>query len=48
MKLPLLPLERPGRGLELIVEAASRMQIVLLGEATHGTHEFYALRAEIS
>ena len=23
-------------------------QIVLLGEASHGTHEFYAIRAQIS
>jgi erythromycin esterase-like protein len=31
-----------------IVEAAANKQYVLLGEASHGTSEFYTLRAEIS
>jgi erythromycin esterase len=35
-------------GLEGLVEKLARHRIVLLGEATHGTHEFYKLRAEIT
>ncbi|WP_339863823.1 erythromycin esterase family protein [Paremcibacter congregatus] len=31
-----------------IVDAAADKQVVLLGEATHGTHEFYRARAELS
>ncbi|WP_395139695.1 erythromycin esterase family protein [Schlegelella aquatica] len=31
-----------------VVEAIGDAQIVLLGESTHGTHEFYRLRAEIT
>lgn len=33
---------------DAIVAAAHHANTVLLGEATHGTHEFYALRAHIS
>ncbi len=39
---------RDGRGLDALVEKAAQCQIVLLGEASHGTHEFYALRQQIS
>jgi erythromycin esterase-like protein len=35
-------------GLATVLERAARARIVLLGEATHGTHEFYALRAELT
>jgi erythromycin esterase-like protein len=42
----------PIRGVEadydVIVELARDAQVVLLGEATHGTHEFYAARAAIT
>ncbi|MGE5650533.1 MAG: erythromycin esterase family protein, partial [Bacillota bacterium] len=31
-----------------IIEQLGDVSIVLLGEATHGTHEFYRARAEIS
>jgi erythromycin esterase-like protein len=31
-----------------ILEAIGDASVVLLGEATHGSHEFYKLRAEIS
>ena len=31
-----------------LVQALARRRIALLGEASHGTHEFYALRAEIT
>jgi erythromycin esterase-like protein len=34
--------------LDVIVQAAGDAEIVLLGEASHGTSEFYTLRAEIS
>lgn len=34
--------------LDLLVEAAGDAKIVLLGEATHGTSEFYQWRAELS
>ena len=35
-------------GFDAIVRKIGDARIVLLGEATHGTHEFYAYRAEIS
>ena len=34
--------------LDVILEQVGDASIVLLGEATHGTHEFYHVRAEIS
>ena len=34
--------------LDAIVEAAAEKQYVMLGEASHGTSEFYTIRAEIS
>src|SRR4051794_1498401 len=42
---------RPIQGeteLDEIVEMISNKRLVLLGEATHGTHEFYDLRAAIT
>ncbi len=30
------------------IEKIDDAQIVLLGEATHGTHEFYDIRSEIT
>jgi erythromycin esterase-like protein len=38
----------PDRGAEEIVAHIGEAEIVLLGEATHGTHEFYQLRADIT
>lgn len=35
-------------GIERIAELAGRARFVLVGEATHGTHEFYALRAALT
>jgi erythromycin esterase-like protein len=35
-------------GVLAIVEAAADAEVVLIGEATHGTHEFYRLRADIT
>ena len=34
-----------GEGLEALLKRAAESRLVLLGEATHGTHEFYVLRA---
>lgn len=34
--------------LPLLIDALGEASLVLLGEATHGTHEFYALRATIT
>ncbi|MFC6334221.1 erythromycin esterase family protein [Paenibacillus septentrionalis] len=34
--------------LELIIQAVSDCEIVMLGEASHGTSEFYTMRAEIT
>jgi erythromycin esterase-like protein len=31
-----------------LVERAGAAQVVLIGEASHGTHEFYAIRAELT
>lgn len=41
------PLEDES-GIEPILAAIGDASLVLLGEATHGTHDFYALRAEIT
>jgi erythromycin esterase-like protein len=35
-------------GVEGLIERAAGARFVLLGEASHGTHEFYALRAEVT
>ncbi len=37
-----------GEGLEALLKRAAESRFVLLGEATHGTHEFYVLRAELT
>lgn len=42
------PLRDDPRDLETIVAAARGARFVLLGESTHGTHEFYRERARIS
>lgn len=40
------PLE--SRSFSRLVASLARSRIVMLGEATHGTHEFYAMRSEIT
>ncbi len=41
------PLRAPA-DLDPLIDRAGGARLVLLGEATHGTHEFYAWRAEIT
>ena len=31
-----------------LIELAGEAQLVLIGEASHGTHDFYATRAELT
>jgi erythromycin esterase-like protein len=40
--------ERSADGVEPLVEAIGNARLVLIGEATHGTHEFYRTRAELT
>ena len=42
------PLDGSDSDYDALVERAASAQLVLLGEATHGTHEFYHERARIS
>src|SRR3954467_3234237 len=35
-------------GYDALVDLAGEAQCVLIGEASHGTHEFYAIRAELT
>jgi erythromycin esterase-like protein len=42
------PLERAPADLDPLLERVADARFVLLGEATHGTHEFYRVRAEIT
>lgn len=42
------PLEGPAGDWTALLERLDDARIVLLGEATHGTHEFYAARAALS
>jgi erythromycin esterase-like protein len=43
-----VPLDEDEDALEPVVERLCAADTVLLGEATHGTHEFYAIRAALS
>jgi erythromycin esterase-like protein len=45
---PLQPLTGAARDYDPLLERAGRRRFVLLGEASHGTHEFYRERAEIT
>ncbi|MFI5333131.1 MAG: erythromycin esterase family protein [Candidatus Babeliales bacterium] len=47
IKKAAIPMTHPSMYKQLLTYIGDA-QIVLLGEATHGTHEFYELRAEIS
>lgn len=44
----LIPLRYDSNDWERLMVRTQGVQVVLLGEATHGTHEFYKLRAEIT
>jgi erythromycin esterase-like protein len=43
-----LPLEAPGDAIAPILDLVGNARIVLIGEASHGTHDFYDFRAEIT
>lgn len=43
-----VPLDGGNADYDAIIEKAANRNLVLLGEASHGTHEFYAMRAEIT
>jgi erythromycin esterase-like protein len=43
-----LPLEGSAADFNAVIERSAGARVVLLGEASHGTHEFYAARAEIT
>src|ERR1700676_5031408 len=42
------PLGGSPRDFDVVIEAARDARYVLIGEATHGTHEFYRIRAELT
>ena len=42
------PFQPNGGGMDALVEAVREARLVLVGEASHGTHEFYAARAELT
>ena len=42
------PLEGGVTDLDPVVERCRGARVVLLGESTHGTHEFYETRAEVT
>ena len=41
-------LEEEGAASQLLDAIDQRASLVLIGEATHGTHEFYRLRADLT
>ena len=43
-----LPLRGDHTDFDAVVDAAARCRFVLIGEASHGTHEFYRIRGEIT
>jgi erythromycin esterase-like protein len=43
-----LPLDESDRAYDDLVEAARTAEVVLIGEASHGTHEFYRERADLT
>jgi erythromycin esterase-like protein len=43
-----LPLAGAGADYDPLLQAIGDARLVLIGEASHGTHEFYALRAELT
>ncbi len=47
LRLAALPLKAP-EDLDPLIEAMGEARYILLGEASHGTHEFYTWRAELT
>ena len=47
LKIPNHPLEKP-EDLDVLMKEIGKARVVLLGEATHGTSEFYTWRAAIT
>ena len=45
---PLSEVDAPSRAIDALLERVGDAQVVLLGESTHGTSEFYRLRALIT
>lgn len=48
VKSAAVPLTGAASDLDALIEGIGDARLVLLGEATHGTHEFYALRAALT
>jgi erythromycin esterase-like protein len=48
LRTALHPLSQDPGSLDPLIHLAADAQFVLLGEASHGTHEFYSTRAEIT
>lgn len=44
----ILPLDGSPSDFDALIDRAKGKEVVLLGEASHGTHEFYRIRAEIT
>jgi erythromycin esterase-like protein len=42
------PFQPTHEGVDALVQAVGSARLVLIGEASHGTHEFYAARAELT
>ncbi len=43
-----LPCDVDERGFEALIDAVGEARLVLIGDTTHGTHELYHLRAELT
>src|SRR5687767_4717534 len=43
-----VPMEDGAKDLDLLVDLAANSRFVLIGEASHGTHEFYKVRADLT
>src|SRR5215212_442348 len=41
-------IDQPDDAYSPLVQQAGNARFVLIGEASHGTHEFYAMRAELT
>ncbi|MEY2851436.1 MAG: hypothetical protein RL549_135 [Verrucomicrobiota bacterium] len=48
LRKDVVPLNRDPSAWDALLQRTKKCPVVLLGEATHGTHEFYKLRAEIT